>query len=245
MGRKKHVVEEEEQKGYEALAGGCEPDWWHRADKHQTTFASAIEYYDVTTVDAEAGTGKTTIAVMMGLKAIKEGKADVLRYVRFVDQRTQKLGYLPGELQGGKELGFMHPFLEALAECGLRPEDTWSLAAKGVIEMSTDIHFRGRNMKRTFMIVDECQNGSIDDMQLTFTRVHDDGKLIAIGHSAQMDRKLPRYGKDKLTPFQVYAYHYAKKNRAKTCELVKNYRGWISQWADKINQTIEELESEQ
>ena len=98
-------------------------------------------------------------------------------------------------------------------------------------------------MKRVFLIIDECQNGDIEDIKLIFTRLHDAGKGIAIGHSGQVDRKLPRYGSEKLIPFQVYQHHMAKKAWTKVVTLHTNYRGEVSQWADKVNATIKELES--
>jgi phosphate starvation-inducible PhoH-like protein/PhoH-like ATPase len=96
-------------------------------------------------------------------------------------------------------------------------------------------------MKRTFLIVDECQNGDIADMRLVFTRVHDTGKIVAIGHSLQVDRKLPKIA--GLIPFQIYQRHMNKKSWAKVCELQTDYRGRISQWADEIDLTIKELEN--
>jgi phosphate starvation-inducible PhoH-like protein/PhoH-like ATPase len=241
---KAHYTEEQEDdnKGFEALAGNLTPEWWNRADKHQTAMIAAIEYYKVTMVDARAGTGKTTIAVKMALDALKAGSVDTIRYVRFVDQRTQKLGFLPGD-PSTKEYGFMHPFFEALEECGLQTEAIVSLMAHKVLETSTDIHMRGRNMKRTFLIVDECQNGDIEDMRVVFTRWHDKvGRMVVIGHSGQVDRRLPRFGREKLIPFQVYQRHMDKKPWTKLVTLTKDYRGEVSQWADEIDHTIKELE---
>jgi phosphate starvation-inducible protein PhoH len=240
-----YIEEQEDEKAYEALTRVLEPEWWNRADSYQQNFDSAIEYYNVTGVNAPAGTGKTTIAVKKGLEAIRSGKCDTLRYVRFVDQRTQKLGFLPGN-PAEKERGFMYPLFDALEECGLQPEHIAELLAHEVIEASTDIFMRGRNLKRTFLIVDECQNGDIEDIRTVFTRLHKQaGKLVILGHSAQVDRKLKRYGKAKLTPFEVYMYHMSKKPFTKICELKTNYRGEISQWADEIDQTIKELEADE
>lgn len=241
-GRKNWEIEEEEEKGFEALSGNLTPEWWHTLDSYQLNFDNAIQYYKFISVDAKAGTGKTTIAVKRGLEAIKNGSADILRYVRFVDQRTQKLGFIPGGVGNGgeKEQGFMFPFFEALAECGIQQEAAWKLIGQGVIEMSTDIHMRGRNMKKTFLIVDECQNGDFEDMKVVFTRVHDNSKTIAIGHSKQTDRKLRKVA--GYLPFEVYQIHMLKKPWAKRCALLNNYRGEVSQWADEIELTIEELE---
>lgn len=242
---RERYIEEEDHKGFEAFEGNLVPKWWHKADNHQMNYSNAIDFYKFVTVDAEAGTGKTTLAVMKALEALKSGKVDIIRYVRFVDQRTQKLGFIPGGvgMGGEKEQGFMYPFFEALAECGVPEEYALRLIASRVIETSTDIHMRGRNMKRTFLIVDECQNGDFDDMKVVFTRVDDATKTVAIGHSGQIDRKLRKVA--GFTPFQVYQRHMLKKPWAKLCQLTTNYRGEVSQWADKIEVTIAELEREE
>jgi phosphate starvation-inducible protein PhoH and related proteins len=240
--RKERFIEEEDDKGFEALTGSITPQWWDKMDSHQLNYDSAIRFFKFIMVDAKAGTGKTTIAVKNALEDLKTGRVDIIRYVRFVDQRTQKLGYLPGN-DKEKEQGFMFPFFEAMEECGMRAEDVWRLIGQGVIEMSTDIHMRGRNMKRTFLIVDECQNGDTEDMKVVFTRVDDATKTVAIGHSGQTDRKLPKVA--GLIPFQVYQRHMLKKSWAKSCPLVTNYRGDVSQWADEIDVTIEELRREE
>lgn len=246
MGRKHKqtiATEEKDDKGFEYLEGTLTPEWWHKADKHQVAYAEATEYFDVVMVDAKAGTGKTTIAVMKALELLKRGSVDIIRYVRFVDQRTQSLGFLKGN-DDEKEKGFMYPFYEAMEECGLQREAVEALKTAGIIELSTDIHLRGRNMKRTFLIIDESQNGAIEDMRLVLTRLHETGKGVVIGHSKQVDRKLPKYGKDKLIPFQVYQRHMAKKPWTKLITLEKDHRGRISQWADEIEITLKELDNE-
>ena len=245
MGKKHRRMHDTHEEAHEELSflhgRPLIPSWWRKADTYQRKYDAAIDFAKVVMVDAEAGTGKTTIAVKKGLEYLSKGLVSCIAYIRYVDGRTMKLGALPGSL-GEKEHGFMYPFYEALEECGLSEEQILELQAKKLIEASTDIFWRGRNMKDTFLIIDECQNGSIEDMQLILTRLHDAGKGLAIGHSAQVDRKLPRYGPDKLLPFQVYQLHMAKKPWTKLIHLENNYRGEISQWADKVKLTIQELE---
>lgn len=194
-------------------------------------------------LDGKAGTGKTTIAVMKAIEALQKNQVDSIRYVRFVDARTQKLGFIPGD-PAEKQKVFMYPFFEAMEECGIQDIQVLNMISAGMIELSTDIYLRGGNMKRTFVIIDEAQNGDIEDLKLVLTRPHDTGKVLVIGHSKQVDRKLPKYGKEKLIPFQVYIRHMAKKHWTKVCTLEKDYRGAISQWADEVELTIKELTSE-
>ena len=242
MGRKRaKQAEVEEQKGFEYLSGTLTPDWWHKADKLQLQYDEAIDHFDVVMLDARAGTGKTTITVMKALDYLRRGAVDVIRYVRFVDSRTQKLGAIPGD-PAEKQKVFMFPFYEAMAECGIPPEHVDAMVTAGLIELSTDIYFRGRNVKRSFYIIDEAQNGDIEDLRLVLTRPHDDGKVAVIGHSKQVDRKLPKYGKDKLIPFQVYQKHMDKERWTMVCTLLTDHRGKISRWADEIELTLKELE---
>lgn len=245
MGRKhkRHVEEDHDKKGFEALAGQCVPSWWHNMDEHQAKYASAIDYYKVILVDDKAGTSKTTTAVTKGLELLKAGKVDKIHYVRFPDKRSLGLGFLPGD-DTDKEKGFMYPFFEALSECGLQPEFVEKLINQGVIETSTDIHMRGRTLDRVYLIVDEAQNGDIPSLRLVLTRIKDNGKAVVIGHTKQADNKLPKYGKAGFIPFEVYQLHMVKKPWATKCRLHKDYRGAISQWADEIEITLNELEEE-
>jgi phosphate starvation-inducible protein PhoH len=212
-----------------------------RLDEHQRAYAEAICSHTVTFVDAPAGTGKTTIAVMVGIEMLRRGEVDQLTYLRFPDSRNGNLGFLPGD-PNDKVRPLMAPFYEALAECGLQDEAVEMLRTKGMIETVTDTYMRGRN-KRAFLIIDEAQNArGVTDLQLVLTRLHDDrSRGVIIGHSDQVDGKVERYGSDRLNAFQVYHRHMLKKGFTATVDLPNNYRGKVSQWADKIKDTLTEL----
>lgn len=233
----------EDEKGFGSLqqtVHDCQ-EKWDKFDPHQYRYATAIGKNLVVMVDAGAGTGKTTIAVMRGLELLRTGKVDRIQYVRFPDTRSLRLGFLPGDSKD-KEKGFMRPFYEAANECGLTADEVNNLISQEVIELSTDIHLRGRTLPRTFLIVDEAQNGGIPDLKLVLTRITESGFAVVIGHSEQMDTKLPRYGANKWNAFQAYQYHMSKKPFTKVCELYHDYRGPISQWADKIEETLKEIQ---
>lgn len=216
---------------------------WDKLDSYQRVYASAMDKYEVVFTDAVAGTGKTTIAVLKALDYLRRGKVKRIAYVRFPDSRSLRMGFLTGDKEE-KESGYMVPFYDAMIECGVQPSAVDLLRTKEVIELTTDIHMRGRNLKDTFLIIDEAQNSQgIEDLQLVLTRIHDDGgRAVVIGHSKQVDGKIQRYGKQKLNAFQVYQYHFTKKSWAAKCELPNNYRGKISQWADKVWESVKELE---
>lgn len=215
--------------------------FFQKLDQYQKYYLENIYSKSVVFVDAKAGTGKTTIAVLAGLELLRQGKVSRVVYVRFPDKRYAKLGFLTGCKEEKEEI-LMNPFYEAAAECGMQPEAVNRLAEKGFIEATTDIGMRGRNLKTSFVIIDEAQNGTIDDLKLLLTRIHDrDCKATVIGHSGQCDNP-PKLYAGKYNAFQVYQIHMTKKPWAVKCDLPNNYRGEISQHADNVDETIKELE---
>ena len=216
---------------------------YNRFDTYQKEYRQAFEIYKMVFVDEKAGTGKTVGAVIAGLEHLRQGKCKKIMYIRFPSKRGQKLGALPGG-PDEKEAVYMFPFIEALNDCGLQTEAIEVLKAQGLIEMCTDISLRGRTLKDAFIIVDECQNATdLEELQLVLTRIKDSKSSSAIiGHSAQIDSNVKRYGKLKLNAFEVYQIHMTKKSWATKVKLVNNYRGVISQWADEVMLTVKELE---
>lgn len=214
-----------------------------KLDEYQKLYYDCLMHHKVIFVDEPSGTGKTTIAVMAGIEFVRRGRK--LVYIRFPSRRAERLGAAPGSIEE-KEAKYMFPFYEALSECGLQDEAITILEDKGLIEARTDVRERGRNIKGSFIIIDEAQNSEdIEQLRLILTRVHDQDSTIAvIGHSAQSDGNVKRYGKDKLNAFQVYTRHMIKKPWAVCCHLVNNYRGPVSRWADKVEETILEIEGE-
>lgn len=210
-------------------------------DKHQMNYVTSIGPKRVVMTDSPSGTGKTQGAVARALQMLDNGEIKRIQYVRFPDKRTMKLGALPGSL-AEKESKYFEPFFEAALECGLTKEQVYRLIGNEIIELSTDVFLRGRTLAETFLIADESQNGEIDDLRLTFTRLKEEGYGVFIGHSGQMDNpKLAKYGPKNLNPFQVYQIHMDKKDFTKICPLVNDYRGEISRWADNVEETIREL----
>jgi len=241
---KRHMEEKVETLALEQIADRTETDkLYNKFDPYQREMDRKIEEYSVVFVDAEAGTGKTTVAVRKALEMLRQGKVNKIHYVRFPDKRGQKLGFLPGEKED-KEAVYMYPFYDAMAECGIQEAAVDKLIEKGIIELSTDINLRGRNLKGVFLIVDEAQNAEeLGDLKLVLTRLHDHrGKGVVIGHSKQVDGRVRLYTKHRLTSFQIYRYHMTKKPWATTAHLMMNYRGEISKWADRVEESLPEIE---
>lgn len=204
------------------------PSW--EPDKHQKEFLKSMNHSLVTFCDASAGTGKTTLAVWSGFKHLSRGDVRRIVYIRFVDDRFKQNGFYPGTLEE-KEQHLFYPFFDALTELSIGDRQYEMMIQQEEIALMTDTTLRGRNIKDSFVIIDEAQNAhSIEDLRLVLTRVHDSCKVVVIGHSKQRDNRQ----KQKVLPFQLYKEHMAKKDFTKVCELITDYRGQISAWADQI-----------
>jgi phosphate starvation-inducible protein PhoH len=214
-----------------------------KPDEHQARYLKTIQTTPVTFTDAPSGTGKTTLAVHEGFEALRKGLCQRIVYIRFPDDRYLKQGFFPGT-QEEKEANLFFPFFDALIELGVSEQSYKLLRQQEQILLTTDTAMRGRNLKYDFVIIDEAQNArKVADLQLILTRIHDEGgRAVVIGHSGQQDNKgVELTTKLKLTPFQAYMYHMTKQSFAKECKLINNYRGKISQWADKIQESLDEL----
>lgn len=223
-----NVGKDEHQLAYvKAMAKACDPD---SEGSENSVF-----------VDAEAGTGKTTLATLVAVYALMHLKlVDQIVYVRAeVDVAGGKdRGALPGS-DDEKNLPYQMPFIEALdsAQPGL-----WEHLKRAQKAHATHPgHFRGITRSRTFLILDEAQNLKMAQLKATYTRFKNDAAVISIGHSGQCD--LPEREQERIhgyLPFNVYALHHEKKG-GWIGGLVTNYRGEFARWSDKVEFTIREL----
>ncbi|MNM90988.1 PhoH-like protein [compost metagenome] len=212
-------------------------------DMHQGQLVKTIQNTPVTFVDSPAGTGKTTLAIRVGFEFLRKGLCQRIVYIRLLDDRYLKQGFLPGTLEE-KEANLFHPFFDALTELEVSQQALKLLKQQEQILLTTDTTMRGRNLRDSFVIIDEAQNArEVSDLQLLLTRIHDgDSRAVVMGHTGQQDNRRIELTKNlKYTPFQAYKYHMLKKPFAKECVLVNNYRGEISQWADAISDSLSEL----
>lgn len=217
-------------------------------DKHQLEYMQALwsPTNEVRTVfvDAAAGTGKTSLAVAAGVYAVENQEYDRIIYVRnAVSVRDQ--GFLPGSVQE-KEYVYYAPLFDACDSLSSDGYESWYNTDEGhqKIVMASTSYLRGINFKNAFIIIDEAQNLDLVELQTTLTRAHDNCKVVVIGSKLQVDNtKLKRYGKDKLTPFEVYAQHFEGQPSV-NLKLVTNYRGQLSLHADKVHKTVKLLNEE-
>ena len=135
-----------------------------------------------------AGTGKTMLAVMAAIKSLKEGKINKIIITRpAVGVDDEQHGFLPGDLNAKME-PWTRPIMDVIGEYYTTKEIA-SMLAEQTIEISPLAYMRGRNFKRSFIIFDEAQNATTNQMKMVLTRLSEGSKLIVTGDLNQMDRK--------------------------------------------------------
>ena len=184
--------------------------------------------------NAKAGTGKTTIATATADLLVKYGRYNGIVYIASPTME-QKQGFLKGSLEEKSE-PYFQPFYEALDKIGVNLNTSMysdilnQKNGTAFIQCVTHTYLRGCNFENKVVIIDEAQNFYTDELKKVLTRLHDTCKVIVIGHSGQIDL----YNNPERSGFARYVSHFANDERCAVCELTKNYRGWISTWADAL-----------
>ena len=151
----------------------------------QQRYVSAIEKNTITLGIGPAGTGKTFLAVAMAVKALRN--KDVVRIIltRPAVEAGERLGYLPGDLQS-KIDPYLRPLYDSLYEM-LGPENCARLIEKLVIEIAPLAYMRGRTLDDSFIILDEAQNTTPEQMKMFLTRIGYNSKVVVTGDLSQTD----------------------------------------------------------
>lgn len=132
-----------------------------------------------------AGTGKTYLAVAMAVLAFKNKEVNKIILTRPAVEAGEKLGFLPGDLQN-KVDPYLRPLYDALYDF-LGMESFKSLTEKGAIEVAPLAYMRGRTLNDAFIILDEAQNATIEQMKMFLTRFGEGSKVIVTGDITQID----------------------------------------------------------
>lgn len=207
-------------------------------DEDQITFVNAILNPDNTIVfcNSKAGTGKTTLAMGAANILCQHGTYDGIVYIVSACQEKAQ-GYLPGSITEKSEVYF-EPAYQAMIECNMNINacvNTDSLVNQkygdGYVTLLTHTFLRGTNLKHKVIILDESENFTVSDLKKTLTRCSDDCKIIVIGHELQCDLE----DKSK-SGFKKYIDHFFGHEHCQTCQLTVNHRGWVSQWADELQE---------
>ena len=135
-----------------------------------------------------AGTGKTMLAVLAAVKALKEQTIDRLIITRpAVGVDDEKHGFLPGDLNAKME-PWTKPIFDVVREY-YTAKQIQTMITEGIIEVSPLAFMRGRTFKNAFVIADEMQNATPSQMKMLLTRIGDDSRMVVTGDIAQTDRK--------------------------------------------------------
>ncbi len=151
----------------------------------QKEYVTAIKKNTVTFGVGPAGTGKTYLAVCLAVAAFKSKETEKIILTRPAVEAGEKLGFLPGDLQT-KVDPYLRPLYDALQEMfGL--ETYGKLLEKGAIEVAPLAYMRGRTLSNAFVILDEAQNCTREQMKMFLTRLGEGSKMVVTGDLTQTD----------------------------------------------------------
>jgi phosphate starvation-inducible PhoH-like protein len=134
-----------------------------------------------------AGTGKTLLAVQHGIKLFQEGKIERIIVTRPAVSVDEDLGFLPGTLNE-KMAPWTRPIFDVFAEY-YQQREIAKFLDEGVIEISPLAYMRGRTFKNSYIVADEMQNATINQMKMLLTRLGENSKMVVTGDLAQADRR--------------------------------------------------------
>ena len=161
---------------------------------NQAAYLHAIATHDINFGIGPAGTGKTFLAVASAVEALNESRVQRLILVRPAVEAGEKLGFLPGDLSQ-KVDPYLRPLYDALYEM-LGVEKVLKLLEKNVIEIAPLAYMRGRTLNDAFVILDEAQNTTIEQMKMFLTRIGYGSTAVVTGDLTQVD--LPKHVKSGL-----------------------------------------------
>lgn len=151
----------------------------------QKSYVECIHKNVVTFGVGPAGTGKTYLAVALAVSALKSKQVARIVLTRPAVEAGEKLGFLPGDLQN-KVDPYLRPLYDALFEM-LGPETVAHYMEKNIIEIAPLAYMRGRTLDNSFIILDEAQNTSIEQMKMFLTRFGFNSKIVVTGDPTQID----------------------------------------------------------
>ncbi len=159
-----------------------------------------------------AGTGKTLIATLMGIQALKDGEVDKIVITRPAVSVDEQHGFLPGSLIE-KMAPWTRPIFDVFEEY-YTPKQLVEMIEDGMIEVSPLAYMRGRTFKHSWIIADEMQNATPSQMKMVLTRIGDNSKIVVTGDLDQHDRG---YEENGLKDF----IERLKKNQSSNISVVE------------------------
>ena len=157
----------------------------HGRTPHQIEYIEKILEHDCTIGIGPAGTGKTYLAVACGVDALERDKVKRIVLVRPAVEAGERLGFLPGDL-AQKVDPYLRPLYDALYDL-MGFEKTGKLLERGTIELAPLAYMRGRTLNHAFVILDEAQNTTPEQMKMFLTRIGFGAKAVVNGDVTQID----------------------------------------------------------
>ncbi len=157
----------------------------HGRTPHQVEYIEKILAHDCTFGIGPAGTGKTYLAVACGVDALERDKVKRIVLVRPAVEAGERLGFLPGDL-AQKVDPYLRPLYDALYDL-MGFEKTGKLLERGTIELAPLAYMRGRTLNHAFVILDEAQNTTPEQMKMFLTRIGFGAKAVVNGDVTQID----------------------------------------------------------
>jgi len=156
----------------------------------QKLYLQSIQKNPVVFGIGPAGTGKTYLAVAAAISALLKSQVQRIILTRPAVEAGEALGFLPGDLRE-KILPYLRPLYDAMNDM-LDAEDVARLVEKGVIEIAPLAYMRGRTLSNAFIILDEAQNTTPEQMMMFLTRLGDDSRMVVTGDITQIDLPRPK-----------------------------------------------------
>lgn len=152
---------------------------------NQRAYIDSITKHDIVFGVGPAGTGKTYLAMAMAVAALKQDQVNRIVLTRPAVEAGEALGFLPGDLRE-KIMPYLRPLYDALQDM-LEPEELQRCMERNIIEIAPLAYMRGRTLARSFVVLDESQNTTTEQMFMFLTRLGLDSKCVITGDQTQID----------------------------------------------------------
>lgn len=151
----------------------------------QQKYVEAMKHNDLVFGIGPAGTGKTYLAMAMAVSALKSGQVSRIILTRPAVEAGERLGFLPGDI-ADKVHPYLRPLYDALYDM-MPPETLDKYIERNIIEVAPIAFMRGRTLNNSFVVLDEAQNATIEQMKMFLTRLGFDSKAVVTGDITQTD----------------------------------------------------------